>query len=135
DNVRTDLQKATQAVSNVDETIERLLVTANPEQLRKKLEDVVDLAGHRILSTLRAQFDGIFQAADGFFQRLKALETRAGLLVKEGQKRLEDAAHEGEEALLQLEKLFALADEAAGEARETVETVLQKQRGDVLERL
>jgi len=119
DQVRTRLRTVTNEAGQTADTIKRLLVSANPEQLRKKLEDIVDLSGHRIRDALRAQFDSVFAAADGFFQRLDTLSKNAFAAGF-------DAVHEGEEALLELEKLFHVADEAAGEMRETLATILQK---------
>lgn len=120
--VRGDLKKlpVLQEAKHAQDTIQKLLVSANPERLRQKLEDVVDLTGRRVRAALRAELDHFQQAGEAFFQRLATLAEPA-----------RDAAQAGEEAVENLEQLFRLAEEVAGEFRETLETLFEKEKSTV----
>ena len=106
--VRQGLSKlpAVKKVTQAKQTIERLLVTTNPERLRQKLKDVVDLTGRRIRAALRAQVDQLYQAGESLFERLDALARGAGA----------DAGHAGEEVIRELESLFQLTEKVADES-------------------
>ncbi len=120
DNARKDLQasKLVTDVGKAQEAFKQLLVSTNPERLKQKLNDMVDLTGRRLLADLQTEIDGLAKSGD-------AISRRLGDLAKRAEKETDNAALLGELALQDLDQIFALADNAAGEFRSTLDRLFE----------
>jgi hypothetical protein len=109
--VQDTVKKGGEIVDQGRESVKKLLMLSNPEQLKQRLEDFGHLTGDRLATELREAFGHVGVRAAQLLERLQAFANKEAALAGDTRANLEE--------------LFALARELSGTYRAMLESLLK----------